>query len=121
MNSAKMVQCIHTSSDKGTYKRDCHQNWMLGTCGWYQAAAGPPPLGSHGLCPYFYNSAFENKFYAIQRPDYCPLTNRIVSVNGTSNLYYMGYQNNVIAESSASSVIGDFYANTYKLYPFNKP
>jgi hypothetical protein len=34
----------------------------MGKCGKSQAAAGPYPKGSHGLCPYFYNQAFENDF-----------------------------------------------------------
>jgi hypothetical protein len=34
----------------------------MGNCGSSQPAAGNPPLGNHGLCPYFYNSAFTNNF-----------------------------------------------------------
>jgi hypothetical protein len=71
--AAKNVQCIHTSNDKGTNTRNCHQNWNMGGCGWWQAAAGPFPKGSHGLCPYIYNSAFKNDFFAEERPNYCPV------------------------------------------------
>lgn len=34
----------------------------MGSCGIYQKASTVPPLMSHGLCPYFYNSAFKNDF-----------------------------------------------------------
>lgn len=89
--SAINVQCIHTSSDKGTSRRLCHQNWMMGNCGWSQAAAGPRPLGSHGLCPYIYNSAFINGFPAIEKPTKCPSTDRVVPVEQMDSQYYMGY------------------------------
>jgi hypothetical protein len=36
----------------------------MGICGRKQPAAGPKPKGNHGLCPYFYNSAFEHDFMA---------------------------------------------------------
>lgn len=42
VESAKFVQCIHTSSDKGTKIRSCHQNWIMGNCGLNQAASGLP-------------------------------------------------------------------------------
>lgn len=77
LDSAKFVQCIHTSYDKGTSKRNCHQNWHLGYCGLSQIASGPYPLGSHGLCPYFYNSAFSNQFFAIPKPAHCSTSQRL--------------------------------------------
>lgn len=44
--SADNVQCIHTNSvGFGTLKRDCHQDWNMGSCGNYQAANGPYPKG----------------------------------------------------------------------------
>jgi hypothetical protein len=43
--AAKNVQCIHTSSDKGTSSRNCCQNWNMGDCGKRQPAAGPFPKG----------------------------------------------------------------------------
>ena len=46
--SGKSVQCIHTSLDKGTYTRSCHQDWLMGYCGYIQPAAGGYPLGHHG-------------------------------------------------------------------------
>lgn len=96
LDSAKFVQCIHTSYDKGTSKRSCHQNWHMGYCGFSQIAAGPYPLGSHGLCPYFYNSAFENKFIAIPRPASCSISNRLPS--NVSVDMAMGYVFNDLSE-----------------------
>lgn len=69
--AAQNVQCIHTSRDKGTRFYNCHQDWRLGNCGFAQIAASDPPFGSHGLCPYMYVSAFENNFYAIDKPGSC--------------------------------------------------
>lgn len=60
--ASKNTQCIYTSSDKGITVYECHQNFRMGYCGASQAAAGPFPLGSHGLCPYFYNLAFDHEF-----------------------------------------------------------
>lgn len=59
---AKNVACINTSNDKGTSHYNCHQNFRMGVCGHWQIANGPRPLGSHGLCPYFYNISFDYKF-----------------------------------------------------------
>lgn len=36
---------IHTSIAKGTMKRNCHQDWLMGRCGRAQEAAGPTPRG----------------------------------------------------------------------------
>ena len=72
--AAKNVQCIHTSIDKGTrFTNTCHQNWKMGQCGMRQIGAQRPPLGSHGLCPIFYNSAFRNDFVAIPKRLVCPV------------------------------------------------
>ena len=38
-------QGIHTSSAKGTMKRNCHQDWLMGKCGRAQDAAGIFPRG----------------------------------------------------------------------------
>lgn len=69
--AAQNVQCVHTSRDKGTHHFNCHQNWRLGNCGYTQPAAGDPPLGSHGLCPYIYISAFDHAFLAVPKPIEC--------------------------------------------------
>lgn len=103
LESAKFVQCVHTSYDKGTNKRSCHQNWHLGYCGISQIAAGPYPLGSHGLCPYFYNSAFNNQFYAIPKPAVCLTSNRLPS--NTPDGMAMGYVFNDLSELVLLEVI----------------
>lgn len=41
---------IHTSISKGTMKRNCHQDWLMGRCGRIQEAAGPAPKGNQGNC-----------------------------------------------------------------------
>lgn len=64
----------------------------MGECGETQAARSDFPFGSHGLCPYFYNYAFENRFYAIEKPDICPEGTRDYVPAKGSNLPYMGYQ-----------------------------
>lgn len=51
----------------------------MGNCGRSQAAAGPRPKGSHGLCPYFYNSAFQHKFLAITPPKQCTQSKRCIN------------------------------------------
>ena len=38
--AAKNVQCIHTSIDGGTLRRNCNQDWLMGICGIFQYAAG---------------------------------------------------------------------------------
>lgn len=69
--AAKNVQCIHTSDNYGTNVRKCHQNWNMGRCGKSQDAAGPYPKGSHGLCPYIFNSAFKHDFLAMPNKQGC--------------------------------------------------
>lgn len=69
--AAQNVQCLHTSRDKGTRHYNCHQDWRLGNCGYSQDAAADPPFGSHGLCPYFYVSAFDHDFFAVPQPNEC--------------------------------------------------
>jgi hypothetical protein len=85
--AAKNVQCIHTSTDKGTSIYTCSQNWLMGNCGKSQPAAGPYPKGSHGLCPYFYIAAFEYPFYAEARPGNCIISKK----TGSPKNYRMGY------------------------------
>jgi hypothetical protein len=83
--AAQNVECIHTSYDAGTSERRCHQNWNMGCCGWlvvnlilikiypqnlthfrrYQLGEETYPRGSHGLCNYFFNVAFEKQFLAV--------------------------------------------------------
>lgn len=96
MASARNVQCIHTSADKGTALRLCHQNWNMGRCGWSQPAAAAPPFGSHGLCPYVYLDAFEHRYPAVRRPAECPASKRpeVVDLEVLDAGYFMGYDAN---------------------------
>ncbi|KAJ6646793.1 Pancreatic lipase-related protein 2 [Pseudolycoriella hygida] len=114
--SAKNVQCIHTSSSKGTRKRDCHQNWNMGNCGNSQVASGPRPLGSHGLCPYFYNNAFQHRFPAIPKPSNCR-SNRDATGEVVENIT-MGYLEALKYEGRFPEGL-DFFANTFKTSPYN--
>lgn len=109
--AAKNVQCIHTSSAKGTVKRNCHQDWLMGKCGRKQDAAGFFPRGSHGLCPRFYNSAFTHDFYATQNIYRCPT--RRFAVNVPKN-FKMGYM-----ETRKNGVYGDLFSPTSDCYPYN--
>lgn len=87
--AAKNVQCIFTSRDKGSrHTTACHQNWKMGNCGWSQPAAQDPPMGSHGLCPYLYLSAFTNDFPAVSKPAECG--SRRIARNWPSG-FKMGY------------------------------
>lgn len=58
VDSAKFVQCLHTSNDKGTTGRYCQININLGKCGQSQPGSTSPPYLSHGLCPFMYGNAF---------------------------------------------------------------
>ncbi|ETN65590.1 triacylglycerol lipase [Anopheles darlingi] len=109
--AAKNVQCIHTSIDKGTkFPNKCHQNWRMGQCGLRQAAAGPPPLGSHGLCPVFYNLAFEQQFLAQPKAPECLALGEVATYPRN---YRMGYM-----ENRKSEVRGELFAATSDVYPY---
>ncbi|KAL9702401.1 hypothetical protein quinque_005919 [Culex quinquefasciatus] len=110
--AARNVQCIHTSAEFGTFRRDCHQNWMMGNCGRSQLAAGPFPKGNHGLCPYFYNSAFRNEFRATAKRPECFSFRAAADWPPT---FRMGYLSDVQA-----GVFGDLFCPTTKAYPFNE-
>lgn len=88
--AAKNVACINTSIDKGTNIYDCHQNFRMGKCGKSQIAAGPKPLGNHGLCPYFYNAAFTQNFTANNVYN---CTSKRPAINIPEN-FTMGYRTN---------------------------
>lgn len=110
-SAAKNVQCIHTSRDKGSrHTTTCHQNWKMGTCGWFQTAAADPPKGSHGLCPYFYLSAFTNDFLAVPKPMGCMA--RKLASHWPSG-FKMGYN-----EHRKWKVQGELFALTSKEYPY---
>ncbi|XP_055627225.1 uncharacterized protein LOC129769160 [Toxorhynchites rutilus septentrionalis] len=111
-NAAQNVQCIHTSTDKGTkLMNKCHQDWRMGQCGFKQPAAGKPPLGSHGLCPVFYNLAFSEGFYAEPRPSTCEIVKDRETDYPTG--FRMGYM-----EKRKRKVQGELYAQTTDVYPY---
>ncbi|CAO1409365.1 unnamed protein product [Diamesa serratosioi] len=111
MLAAKNVQCIHTSIRKGTTKRNCHQDWMMGQCGIKQDGAGPSPKGNHGLCPHFYNSAFENNFFAIENIYNC---RSLRTAQNIPPYFKMGYM-----ETRKNEVLGDLFSPTAECYPYN--
>lgn len=89
--AAKNVACINTSVDKGTSIYNCHQNFRMGNCGKTQIGSTKKPFRSHGLCPYFYNSAFTNTFAPT-------LNHNCSSKRAASNIpknLIMGYMNQV--------------------------
>ncbi|KAJ6649523.1 hypothetical protein Bhyg_04759 [Pseudolycoriella hygida] len=107
--AAKNVACINTSSDLGTSTYNCHQNFRMGLCGRSQPAAGPPPLNSHGLCPYFYILAFNNNFVP-NNVHKCTST-RLATM---SSAVKMGYN----ARFNRTLVRGDVFIATAKHIPF---
>lgn len=108
--AAKNVACISTSSDKGTVVYNCHQNFRMGICGFAQVAAGPYPLGSHGLCPYMYLSAFENDF--TSNNIYGCYSER--SIKSPTNDVKMGYN----ANFNRSLYQGDIFIATAQYQPY---
>lgn len=101
------VQCIHTNSVFwGTKKRDCHQDWNMGNCGLIQSSN--ENVTSHMQCPLFYNSAFNNNFLAIPKPDACitPTT-----LGAYQSGFKMGY-------NEVRTPTGEFYAKTGILPPY---
>ncbi|XP_055685646.1 inactive pancreatic lipase-related protein 1-like [Lutzomyia longipalpis] len=123
--SADNVQCIHTSGDKGTVQRYCHQDWNMGHCGLYQDAAGLNPLNDHGTCPIFYNSAFRNNFNAIPMPLECLLPKflQILDFRSLANCVYpsgfkMGYMQRD-KQGVCGPNGGNLYAKTTATYPYN--
>ncbi|XP_058822932.1 pancreatic triacylglycerol lipase-like [Topomyia yanbarensis] len=109
--AAKGVQCIHTSSNLGTHRRSCQTNWNMGKCGKEQVAAGPFPKGSHGLCPFFYNSAFTHNFYAVPMPKGC-------TSSRYTGCWPRGYKMGYFSDMN-SDIQGEFFSPTTKFYPYN--
>lgn len=108
---AQNVACIDTSNDKGTSHYNCHQNFRMGYCGHWQIASGPRPLGSHGLCPYFYNISFDYKFV----PDNYFNCWSDRKANLTSSLdIRMGY----LGTFNRTLVRGDIFIATARYPPF---
>jgi hypothetical protein len=108
--AARFVSCINTSNDKGTTVYNCQQNFRMGNCGNSQAAAGSYPLGSHGLCPFFYNFAFTNDF--VPNNYYGCLSSR--ELKNPFETVRMGYR----ATFSRSTNEGDIFIATAKFPPY---
>jgi hypothetical protein len=108
--AAKNVACINTSNNYGTTNYDCHQNFRMGNCGQQQAAASSYPKGHHGLCPYFYNAAFEVHF--IPHNHYSCGSSRMANVTG--EYVRMGYLGNF----NRTKVRGDIFITTSATPPY---
>ncbi|XP_031633365.1 uncharacterized protein LOC116347088 [Contarinia nasturtii] len=116
--AAQYSQCIHTNSKShGTEERNCDQNWILGHCGQEQPAAGPRPLGSHGLCPVIYNYSFKYKFMAIEKAKTCsePANSRDLSVLPSDGIR-MGYFQKLYNSTLLNGI--NLYAITKKSPPY---
>jgi hypothetical protein len=87
--AAKNVACINTSNDKGTSNYNCHQNFRMGYYGHWQLAAGPYPLGSHGLCPHFYNIGFTTAFVPCNTYN-CVSSRLAKNLTSSVRMGYMG-------------------------------
>ncbi|XP_055634469.1 hepatic triacylglycerol lipase-like [Toxorhynchites rutilus septentrionalis] len=109
--AAKKVQCIHTSANYGSRRRDCHINWNMGVCGRDQPAAGPFPKGSHGLCPYFYSSAFTHNFNPIPKPKSC-------SSHKYAHSWPRGLRMGYFCDMN-SELFGELFSPTTKSFPYN--
>lgn len=104
--AARNVQIIHTSVDEGTFERDGHQDWLMGDCGinqdssppniearsYFQIVADQTPFyvpllrENHSTCPWFYISAFDHVFPAVENRC-CPRSQR----DAWPTNYRMGY------------------------------
>lgn len=114
--AAKIVTCISTSNDKGTTSYNlCPQSFRMGWCGWAQSAASVYPMGSHGLCPHIYNSAFNYSFVpnVALRKYGCPYTtlSNMTACPGAR----MGYFNSQIG----SGCKGEYFIDTASSSPYH--
>lgn len=62
--AAQSVSCLRTDFIIGGTQYNCHQDWRMGFCGWWQPVSTPQLISqkSHGICSALYNSAFTNDF-----------------------------------------------------------
>lgn len=119
-DSAKNVQCIHTSGDIGTTSRYCQKDVSVGNCGLSQPAALIPPFltVSHFMCPVLYNNAFTNDFKMVMKAQvYAATYFSCVSTNAVdiSNLdpLFMGYRMDMSAPN------GEYFSLSSIIAPFN--
>jgi hypothetical protein len=113
-NSARMVQCVHTSVDYGTKVRNtCTRNWIMGNCGRKQAAMKDiVGFRNHGLAMQFYNSAFNNDFVANKNNYTCTFVG--IAVNYTLYPVIMGPRTD-----NDITIKGMLFADTNAKIPFN--
>jgi hypothetical protein len=109
-NAAKNVQCINTSIDKGTSIYNCHQNFRMGRCGILQPGSTTYPKRHHGLCPYYYNSAFKNDFIPRQDNE-CRSRREPESFPQNLKMGFLGINHPI--------VYGDFFIPTSDRSPWN--
>ncbi|KAG5669482.1 hypothetical protein PVAND_017369 [Polypedilum vanderplanki] len=109
--ASKNTACIDTSTSYGTHIYNCHQNFLMGHCGIAQDGALSYPKGSHGLCPYFYNSSFINDFVPVNYYN-CQSNPVSAQVNSTlSEGVILGVRNTVFSS-------GQIFITTAKCYPY---
>lgn len=116
--AAKSVECINTSNLEGTMNYNCHQNWRLGLCGFYQFAANKE-RDSHQFCNYFYNASFTNEFKPFPYGEIASIfcfagTNLTASTTGVCSNARMGYLNPV----DANLCRGQYFVPTTATYPY---
>ncbi|XP_037947671.1 uncharacterized protein LOC119679401 isoform X2 [Teleopsis dalmanni] len=110
---AELVQCLHSSRDKGTAFYTCHQNVRLGKCGYTQAAViSQNRFSNHGLCVQIYINAFDYPFYAIcNGQKLCGTTSAAVNI---PRGYTIGYK-----ENPNMNITGEIFVPTSANFPYN--
>lgn len=111
--AAQNVACIDTSTNYGTRTYNCHQNFRMGACGFVQAAHGPYPKGSHGLCPYFYNSAFDYDFIPYNHYGYKCGSGRLAKLTPDVKMGFLG-----ISYMNKTEIRGDIFIATSGHSPY---
>lgn len=107
--AGRNVACISTSNNYGTTLHNCHQNFRMGNCGYAQAAHGNYPKGSHGLCPYFFNAAFDFDF--VPYNDYSCSSTRSANITHEVKMGFLGNFNR-------TEVRGDIFVSTAAREPY---
>ncbi|XP_058982152.1 uncharacterized protein LOC101889484 [Musca domestica] len=111
--AAENVACYYASLDKGTQFRSCHQNILLGHCGYTQPAIlSQPYFSSHGLSVQIYINAFDYPFYASSKlPTWCLAGNPVLNL---PEGFKVGYNGDI-----GSHIQGDIFVPTGLNYPYN--
>uniref|UniRef100_A0A1I8M4U5 Uncharacterized protein n=1 Tax=Musca domestica TaxID=7370 RepID=A0A1I8M4U5_MUSDO len=111
--AAENVACYYASLDKGTQFRSCHQNILLGHCGYTQPAIlSQPYFSSHGLSVQIYINAFDYPFYGSSKlPTWCLAGNPVLNL---PEGFKVGYNGDI-----GSHIQGDIFVPTGLNYPYN--